>query len=140
MALSYKNLLVWKESMALVTEIYRLSGEFPRSELFGLVSQMRRAAISIPSNIAEGKGRQTAGEFLQFLIHARGSLLELETQIQIAENLGYLDAEKSEVLKARTAQMGKMLNRFIDAVKGQKYLKKLKANSRPLPAPSGFSL
>lgn len=115
--------------MEMVTEIYRSSREFPRAELFGLASQMRRAAVSIPSNIAEGKGRQTAGEFFQFLVQARGSLLELETQIQIAENLGYFEAAKGEELKVRTAQIGKMLNGLIEAVKDQRRSKKLPAAS-----------
>jgi four helix bundle protein len=83
--------------MELVTEIYRATQRFPKEELFGLTSQIRRAAISIPSNIAEGKGRLSRGEFRQFLGNARGSLAELETQILIAQNLNYLN--EAEVMR-----------------------------------------
>ena len=102
--------------MKLVTEIYQISQKFPKEEIYGLTSQMRRSAISIPSNIAEGKGRHTNPEFCQFLIHARGSLLELETQLQIACNLGYLESQKMDDLKVKTAEIGKMLNGLIKAI------------------------
>ena len=87
-----------------------------------MTSQIRRSAVSVPSNIAEGKGRYTAGEFRQFLIQARGSLLELETQIQIAGNLGYLKPKKVDELKARIVEIGKMLNGLIDAISRRKNL------------------
>ena len=83
---------VWREAMDLVEEIYRVSGAFPREEVYGLTSQMRRAAVSVPSNLAEGAARQSDKEFLQFLIIARGSLSELETQVLIAGKLGYVKA------------------------------------------------
>ena len=86
----HHELQVWKESMDLVEEIYRMSGAFPREEVYGLASQMGRAAVSVPSNLAEGAARQSDKEFLQFLIIARGSLSELETQIMIAGKLGYV--------------------------------------------------
>ena len=89
MAQSYRDLIAWNKAMELVTEIYRVTHNFPKEELFGLMSQLRRAAVSIPSNIAEGKGRLSKGEFRQFLGNARGSLAELETQILIAQNLNY---------------------------------------------------
>ena len=82
---SYKDLLVWQKSMTLVKDIYRLTRSFPQDERFGLVSQLRRAAVSVPSNIAEGQSRHTSGEFVQFLSHAEGSLSELETQILIVD-------------------------------------------------------
>jgi four helix bundle protein len=91
MVQSYRDLVAWNKAMELVTEIYRVTHAFPKEELFGLVSQLRRAAVSIPSNIAEGKGRISKGEFRQFLGNARGSLAEVETQILIAQNLSYLD-------------------------------------------------
>lgn len=75
----HEKLLVWQKAMALVTEIYLISQKFPKEEIYGLTSQMRRSAVSVPSNIAEGKGRYSTAEFRQFLIQARGSLLELET-------------------------------------------------------------
>jgi four helix bundle protein len=91
MVQKYRDLVAWNKAMELVTEIYRVTHNFPKEELFGLMSQLRRAAVSIPSNIAEGKGRLSKGEFRQFLGNARGSLAEVETQILIAQNLSYLD-------------------------------------------------
>ncbi|KAF0218760.1 MAG: hypothetical protein FD174_2543 [Geobacteraceae bacterium] len=87
----HKELDVWKNSIDLVTEIYRLSASFPREEVYGLTGQMRRAAVSIPSNIAEGAARNTSKEFVQFLFIALGSAAELETQLIIAERLGFGD-------------------------------------------------
>ena len=76
---SYRDLVAWQKAMALVTNVYRYTEPFPKAEIYGLASQLRRAAVSIPSNIAEGQGRASTGEFKQFLGHARGSLLEVET-------------------------------------------------------------
>ena len=87
----HKDLDVWKLSMELVTEIYELTREFPEHEIYGLSSQLRRAAVSIPSNIAEGAARNTDKDFLRFVYIASGSLAEVETQLQIAANLEYLD-------------------------------------------------
>jgi len=87
---SYQDLLVWQKAMSLVTDIYRITREFPPEERCGLTSQVRRAAVSIPSYIAEGQAMPTRGELLQFLGYAKGSLAELDTQLHIAENLGYL--------------------------------------------------
>jgi four helix bundle protein len=120
MAQNYKDLLVWKKAMELVTEIYRVSQKFPKEETYGLISQIRRSAVSIPSNIAEGKGRRTAGEFQQFLVQARGSLYELETQIWIAVDLAYIETQTGEQFKKRKIELAKMLNALIDAVKHQK--------------------
>ncbi len=116
MASDHEKLVVWQKSMNLVTEIYQISQKFPKEEMYGLTSQIRRSAISIPSNIAEGKGRHTNPDFRQFLIHARGSLLELETQIQIAGNLGFLKNQKVDELKNRTIEIGKMLNGLMEAI------------------------
>jgi four helix bundle protein len=90
---SYQQLIAWQKAIALVTHIYSVTAGFPRDEIYGLTSQLRRAAVSVPSNIAEGQGRATKGEFVQFLCHARGSLYEVETQIVIATNLGYISSE-----------------------------------------------
>jgi len=120
MASDHEKLLVWQKGMIFVTEIYQATQGFPKEEIYGLTSQMRRSAISIPSNIAEGKGRYTVGEFRQFLIQARGSLLELETQIQIAGNLGYLKTKKMDELKIKAVEIGRMLNGLIDAVSRRK--------------------
>ncbi len=93
MSSSFRDLRVWQEAMKMTTAIYRSTGDFPKHELYGLSQQMRRAAVSIPSNIAEGKGHRSDKEFTHFLFHARGSLLELQTQILIAEELQYLSKE-----------------------------------------------
>jgi four helix bundle protein len=84
----YRQLAVWQKSMDLAVEVYRCTKSFPNDELFGLTSQMRRASVSVPSNISEGKGRYSRGELVHFLFNARGSLLELQTQITLAGRLG----------------------------------------------------
>ena len=119
MVQSYRDLVAWNKAMELVTEIYRVTHTFPKEELFGLISQLRRAAVSIPSNIAEGKGRLSKGEFWQFLGIARGSLTELETQILIAQNLSYLDKSEVKRLLTMVEEVGKVLNGLISAVKNQ---------------------
>src|SRR5260370_8157513 len=87
---SFQDLRIWQESMDLAVEIYRATSGFPKHETYGLVSQMRRAAVSVPSNIAEGKGHRSDPEFVRFLFHARGSLLELQTQLLLARPLNTL--------------------------------------------------
>ena len=94
MSHSYRDLLVWQKAKSLAVHIYLQTESFPKSEIYGLTSQMRRAAISVVSNIAEGQGRLTPGEFQQFLGHSRGSLLELETQLEIACELRILDKQE----------------------------------------------
>jgi len=93
---SFHDLRVWKKAMDLVVDVYQLTSTFPPEEKFGLTSQMRRAAISIPSNIAEGHGRRSAKEFVRFLWIANGSLVELETQILIAERLRFIPSEQGQ--------------------------------------------
>jgi four helix bundle protein len=110
---SYRDLIAWQKAMDLVTEIYRSTQGFPDCERFGLTSQLRRAAVSVPSNIAEGQGRQSTGEFKQFLGHARGSLLEVETQVFIAGNLGYLSPEQSDKMIKRTEEVGRIVNGLV---------------------------
>lgn len=107
---SYKDLKVWSKSMDLVTEIYKVTGKFPKEEIYGLTNQLRRAAVSVPSNIAEGQGRFSRKEFQQFLHHARGSLLEVETQIQIAMNLQYLTEPETKSILNISAEIGRMIN------------------------------
>ena len=116
MARSFCDLRVWREGMDLTILIYRLSAGFPKHELFGLSQQMRRAAVSIPSNIAEGKGRWSGKEFKQFLFHARGSLLELQTQIMIAEELEYLSQEQSQQALNLASQVGRGLAGLINSL------------------------
>ncbi len=114
---SYQDLVAWQKAMDLVTEIYRLSQKFPKEELFGLASQIRRAAVSIPSNIAEGRGKASKGEVQQFLGHAKGSLFEVETQILIARNLNYLNESEANRILEQTAEVGKVLNGLIASFK-----------------------
>ncbi len=96
--------------MLLVAEIYRLTQHFPREEVYGLSSQLRRAAVSIPSNVAEGQGRLTPGEFKQFIGHARGSVFEVETQLLIARDLGYLSDASTQEVVARVKEVGRILS------------------------------
>jgi four helix bundle protein len=114
---SHRDLVVWKKSMALVTAVYAATRGFPRDESYGLTNQIRRAAVSVPSNIAEGKGRISKREYLQFLSTSRGSLLELECQLEIAHNLGYLDDSTFGPLSAQTSEVGRILNGLISAIR-----------------------
>lgn len=107
----YQQLIVWQKAMLLVSEIYRLTQGFPDNEKFGLTSQLRRAAVSVPSNIAEGSGRGSDKDFCRFLYQARGSLTEIETQLLIAQQLGFcaIDINIDEL----TQQVFAMLNKLI---------------------------
>ncbi len=109
----YRQLIAWQKAIALVTTIYSETKSFPRDEIYGLTSQIRRAAVSVPSNIAEGQGRATRGEFLQFLGHARGSLYEVETQVVIAANLHYIEPDIRDMLSDRITELGRILNGLI---------------------------
>jgi four helix bundle protein len=100
--------------MDLVVSIYRCTSTFPKQEVYGLTSQMRRSAVSIPSNIAEGKGRYSRKELLQFLFHSRGSLLELRTQITIARELGFLGDAEGQTLTDHASEVGRLLNGLIN--------------------------
>ena len=117
MSHSYKELIVWQKAKALAGDVYRTTDNFPRHETYGLTSQLRRAAVSVASNIAEGQGRLTKGEFQQFLGHARGSLLELETQLAIAVDLHYLSLDGLTLLEAKTSEVRRLLNGLIDALR-----------------------
>lgn len=113
---SYRDLIAWQKAMVLVAAIYGCTLHFPKTEVYGLTAQIRRAAVSVPSNVAEGQGRVSTGEFKQFLGHARGSLLEIETQILIAQSLGYLQTEDSERLLRLSAEVGRILHGLIAAL------------------------
>ena len=113
---SYRDLIVWKKSMSLVLEVYRSTNAFPKTETYGLATQMRRAVVSIPSNIAEGQARLSTAEFKQSLGHARGSLMEVETYVLLAQELSYLESDQSESLLARTAEVGKILNGLLNSL------------------------
>ena len=108
MARDHRDLQVWREAIALVTDVYRFTRELPKNEMFGMVAQMRRAAVSVPSNVAEGAARGTSREFRQYLFIARGSLAELETQVIIARNLN--DVSETSRLEQRIRQVLMLLS------------------------------
>src|SRR3989440_1666555 len=107
---SYKDLNVWQKGIELAKLIYTLTTRFPAEEKFGLISQMRRAAVSIPSNIAEGQARHTRKEFIQFLSHSEGSVAELETQVILGVELGYCVVTDTEEITRLTTELSKMLD------------------------------
>ena len=117
MSQSYRDLIAWRKAMELVTEIYRLTKTFPAEERYGLTNQLRRAAVSVPSNIAEGQARYSMREFHHFLCTARGSLAEIETQIDIAANLGYANQTESANLFKATSELGRILNGLLNSTK-----------------------
>jgi four helix bundle protein len=114
---SHRDLLVWQRSMDLVVSIYRITQKLPSHEQFGLISQLRRAAVSIPSNIAEGYGRQSTGNYRQFLSVSRGSLLELETQIELCVRLEYLTKAETVTVMSDITEISKMLTSLIAKLK-----------------------
>ena len=109
----YSELIAWQKAMDLVVVVYRLSDPFPKAEAFGLTSQMRRAAVSIPSNIAEGQGRSTTKDFVHFLHIARGSLQELETQVILAVRLGFSPGATQGDFADSSRELSKILNGLI---------------------------
>jgi len=113
----YQDLRAWQRAIDLVERVYAITAKLPHEEMFGLRSQMRRCAVSVPSNIAEGQGRATRGEFQQFLGHARGSLYELETQVVVAARLGYVEQLDRDHLLAEARELGRMLNALIASLK-----------------------
>jgi four helix bundle protein len=116
---SYHDLIVWQKAMNLVTQIYRVTKEFPRDEIYGLTAQLRKAAVSVPSNIAEGQGRFSTREFIRFLSIAHGSLCETETQILIAERLLYIDEQVRNQLMSLSAEVGRLLHGLVRALEAK---------------------
>jgi four helix bundle protein len=116
MSHSYRDLIAWQKAMALVRNVYLQTRGFPKEELYGLAGQLRRAAVSVPSNIAEGQGRLSKKEFRQFLALARGSLLEVETQILIAADLQYINADVARELETQTREVLRVLNGLIESL------------------------
>lgn len=114
---TYKDLFVWQKGIEIVSKVYLLTAAFPREEIYGLSSQMRRAAVSIPSNIAEGRSRSTRKDFVQFLRIAAGSLAELETQLIVSQSLKFGKTEYSEELFAMIDEEKRMLNSMISKLK-----------------------
>lgn len=115
----YQDLLVWQKAMDLTEGIYKATQLFPKEELYGLTSQIRRAAVSITSNIAEGHARNTTGEFIQFIGYARGSVAELETQIILSYRLGYINEEAKEILFSQATDVSKMLMGLTKSLKAK---------------------
>lgn len=113
---SYQDLIGWQKSMVLVGGVYRCTQSFPKEEIYGLTSQLRRAAVSIPSNIAEGQGRLSRGEFKQFLGHAKGSAFEVETQLLIARDLGYLSEITTKTLVDQVKEVGRILGGLLSSL------------------------
>ena len=116
---NYKELKVWQKSYKLCLDVYRITGIFPKEEMYGLTSQMRRSAVSVPSNIAEGYGRKTTADYIRFLYIAYGSLCELETQIMLAGDLNYLDDGKLVGLKANISEVERMLKALISSLENK---------------------
>lgn len=114
---SYRDLLVWQKAMTLVTGVYTISQTFPATETYGLTSQVRRCAVSIPSNIAEGYGRNATGDYKRFLQMALGSLFELQTQLEIAKNLNYITIASFEPLLGQTNELERMMLSLISKIK-----------------------
>ena len=110
MSNSYRDLIAWQKAVAAVTKLYRHTEGFPKHELYGLTSQVRRAAVSVVSNIAEGQGRNTPRDFDHFLGNAKGSLLEVETQLLIAKNLGYITEKQFKELMTDYDEISRLIN------------------------------
>lgn len=116
MSYKYQDLIAWQKAKAFATDVYRATDAFPKAEVYGLTSQLRRASVSVASNIAEGQGRLTKGEFCHFLGQARGSLLELETQLAIALDLNFVSEEQFKRLQAKSSEIRRILNGLIEAI------------------------
>ena len=116
----YRDLIVWQKAMDLVEMVYRLTRRFPKEELYGLTAQIRKAAVSVPSNIAEGQGRRTTAEFLHFLSIANGSLKEVETQILVAERLSYIDQQETSEGMELTTEVGRLVSDLVNSLERKK--------------------
>ncbi len=114
---SYRDLVVWQKAMDVTVETYRFSNDFPKSELYGLTSQLRRAGVSVPSNVAEGYGRGSRKEYVQFLCISQGSLKELETQVIIAQRLNYGSKTAGDDLLESSEEVGRMLGALIRSLR-----------------------
>jgi four helix bundle protein len=114
---SYRELIAWQKSMRLAKAAYRISQEMPRKEAYGLISQMQRAAVSVPSNIAEGHGRLTDLQFCHFLGNARGSLCDLQTQVELACDLGYVSSDKLKRFMEQSSEVARLVNGLITSLR-----------------------
>ncbi len=116
---NFRKLKIWKKSISLATDVYEITKQFPKSELYGITSQVRRSVVSISSNIAEGAGRQSQKEFIQFLNIAKGSCYELETQLLISKNLNYTTEESYLALESELIKIEKMIYALIKKIKNK---------------------
>ena len=119
MSESFRDLIVWQKAMALVTDVYRATATFPQRERYGLVDQLCRAAVAIPSDIAEGKGRLSKKEFVQMLSRARGSSFEVQTQLEVSKNIGYLNDDAFNDLIAKAGEVSRLLSGLIRNLQDQ---------------------
>jgi four helix bundle protein len=119
MAQNYKDLIAWQKAMDLVEQVYRTTEQFPKREVYSLTDQIRRAAVSIPSNIAEGQAHYSNREFTHYLRHSRGSLAEVETQLQISVRLHYLPEPEADALVKQTDELGRILSGLINSLKSK---------------------
>ena len=119
MAESFRDVIAWQHAMELLTLIYTVTDAFPRTEIYGMTQQVRKAALSVPSNIAEGKGRQTKRDYVQFLFRARGSLYETQTQLEAARRLKFLSEENFDSANNLAIETGRTLNGLIRSVQRQ---------------------
>jgi four helix bundle protein len=133
----YRDLLIWQKGIELAKEIYRITNRFPPGERFGLMSQLQRAAVSVPSNIAEGQSRRNSREFRQFLYQALGSLAELDTQLVVAKQLGYLQDEASETTDLLVKDLSRMTYALVNRLPDRRRpVSSLTTDHRP-PTTSG---
>jgi four helix bundle protein len=131
---SYRELIVWQKAMALARQAYTLSQGLPKSEAYGLLTQIRRAAVSVPSNIAEGHGRLSDLQFRHFLGNARGSLYEMQTQLELAGDLGYLDEKLVREMMEHGSEVARLINGLISVLSDARAVKK--ADTQALPTNS----
>ena len=117
MGQSYRQLIACQKSMDFVMDVYKVTKAFPRDEVYGLATQLRRAAVAVPTNIADGQARFSPNEFFYFLGRARGALVEVETQLLIAHNLNYFTTEQGQQLLIKAAEAGKILNGLIASIR-----------------------
>lgn len=117
MSYRYQDLIAWQKARTFACEVYRVTEHFPKTEMYGLTSQLRRAAVSVASNIAEGQGRLTKGEFGHFVGQARGSLLEAETQLSIAVNLNFLNEREFNALQQMSSDVRKLVSGLIESMR-----------------------
>ena len=136
---SYRQLIVWQKAMCLARQAYQASHSLPKSELFGLSNQIRRAAVSVPSNIAEGYGRLTDLQFRHFLGNARGSLYELQTQIELASDLGYFDGECVRKLLEQGSEVARLINGLLASLSDYEQAEALVSTANPANSASAAS-